>query len=98
MRWIIFDNQKLNGYLGPYRFLQNFAKPAGDPAVMAFLKGRIDNSLGILEKRLARSPFVLGDRRPSPTFRSSVTSITRRRNSASTLRARIPISRPGSSA
>lgn len=61
LRWIIFDNQKLNGYLGPYRFLRNFAKPAGDPAVMAFLKGRIDNSLGILEKRLARAPFVVGD-------------------------------------
>jgi glutathione S-transferase len=62
LRWIIFDNQKLNGYLGPYRFLRNFAKPAGDPAAMAFLKGRIDNSLGILERRLARSPFLLGDR------------------------------------
>jgi len=61
LRWIIFDNQKLNGYLGPYRFLRNFAKPA-DPAAMAFLKGRIDNSLTILEKRLARSPFVVGDR------------------------------------
>ena len=61
LRWIIFDNQKLNGYLGPYRFLRNFAKPAGDPAVMAFLKGRIDNSLGILDKRLARAPFVVGD-------------------------------------
>lgn len=61
LRWIIFDNQKLNGYLGPYRFLRNFAKPAGDPAAMAFLKGRIDNSLGILERRLARSPFVVGD-------------------------------------
>jgi glutathione S-transferase len=62
LRWIIFDNQKLNGYLGPYRFLRNFAKPAGDPAAMAFLKARIDNSLGILERRLARSPFLLGDR------------------------------------
>ncbi len=62
LRWIIFDNQKLNGYLGPYRFLKNFAKPAGDPAAMAFLKGRIDNSLTILEKRLARSAFVIGDK------------------------------------
>ncbi len=62
LRWIIFDNQKLNGYLGPYRFLRNFAKPAGDPAAMAFLKGRIDNSLGILDRRLGRTPFVLGDR------------------------------------
>jgi glutathione S-transferase len=62
LRWIIFDNQKLNGFLGPYRFLKNFAQPAGDPAVMAFLKGRIDGSLGVLDKRLAKTPFVLGDR------------------------------------
>ena len=60
LRWIIFDNQKLNGFLGPYRFLKNFARPAGDPAVMAFLKGRIDASLAILDKRLAAAPFVLG--------------------------------------
>ncbi len=45
LRWIIFDNQKVNGLLGPYRFLKNFARPPGDPAVMAFLKGRIDGSL-----------------------------------------------------
>src|SRR5580698_5337515 len=62
LRWIIFDNQKVNGFLGPYRFLKNFAKPAGDPAVMAFLKGRIDGSLAILDKRLGKAPFVLGDK------------------------------------
>ena len=60
LRWIIFDNQKVNGFLGPFRFLRNFARPAGDPAVMAFLKGRIDGSLAILDKRLAKAPFVLG--------------------------------------
>jgi glutathione S-transferase len=60
LRWIIFDNQKVNGFLGPYRFLKNFARPAGDPAVMVFLKGRIDGSLAILDKRLAAAPFVLG--------------------------------------
>jgi glutathione S-transferase len=65
LRWIIFDNQKLNGYLGPFRFLKNFARPAGDPAVMAFLKARIDNSLGILDKRLASRPYVVG---PEPTI------------------------------
>ena len=26
LRWIIFDNQKIDGYLGPYRFLQKFRK------------------------------------------------------------------------
>jgi len=62
LRWILFDNQKLNGYLGPYRFLRNFARPAGDPKVVAFLKGRIDNSLAILDNRLAPRPFVLGAR------------------------------------
>ena len=62
LRWIIFDNQKVNGFLGPYRFLKNFARPAGDPAVLAFLKGRIDGSLAILDKRLAKAPFVLGER------------------------------------
>ncbi len=60
LRWIIFDNQKVNGFLGPYRFLKNFARPAGDPAVMAFLKGRIDGNLAILDKRLAKAPFMLG--------------------------------------
>ena len=60
LRWIIFDNQKVNGFLGPYRFLRKFAKPPGHPAVLEFLKGRIDNALGILDKRLAGRPYVLG--------------------------------------
>jgi glutathione S-transferase len=62
LRWIIFDNQKVNGFLGPYRFLRIFAKPSGDPAVLAFLKGRIDNNLAIVDKRLSTRPYVLGDR------------------------------------
>ncbi len=62
LRWIIFDNQKVNGFLGPYRFLKNWAKPAGDPAVLAFLKGRIDGSLSIINKRLEKTPFLVGDR------------------------------------
>jgi glutathione S-transferase len=61
LRWIIFDNQKVNGFLGPYRFLRNFAKPPGDPAVLAFLKGRIDNNLRIVDKRLSTAPFILGE-------------------------------------
>jgi glutathione S-transferase len=62
LRWIIFDNQKLNGFLGPFRFLKTLARPAGDPAVLAFLKGRIDGNLAILDKRLAGRSFVLGER------------------------------------
>jgi glutathione S-transferase len=62
LRWIIFDNQKVSGYLGPYRFLRWIAKPPGDPAVLAFLKGRFDGSLAILDKRLAKGPFLVGER------------------------------------
>jgi glutathione S-transferase len=50
LRWMIFDNQKINGFLGPYRFLRNWAKGA-DPAVGAFFKGRLDGNLAIVNKR-----------------------------------------------
>jgi glutathione S-transferase len=60
LRWIIFDNQKLNGYLGPFRFLRNFAPTKPDPSVLEFLKGRILNSLGIVDKRLAKAPYIVG--------------------------------------
>ena len=62
LRWIIFDNQKVNGFLGPYRFLKNWAPTAPDPAVMTFLKGRIDASVAIVNKRLASHDFLLGKR------------------------------------
>jgi glutathione S-transferase len=61
LRWIIFDNQKVNGFLGPFRFLRNFAKPPGHQAVLDFLKGRIDGNLAIVDKRLANRPYILGD-------------------------------------
>jgi glutathione S-transferase len=61
LRWLMFDNQKVNGFLGPYRFLRNFA-PARDPGVEAFLKGRLDNNLTIVDKRLAKAPYLLGER------------------------------------
>jgi glutathione S-transferase len=62
LRWIIFDNQKVNGFLGPYRFLHSLARPPGDPAVLAFLKGRIDNNVVIVDRRLATRSFMLGER------------------------------------
>jgi glutathione S-transferase len=61
LRWIVFDNQKVNGFLGPFRFLKNFAKPPGDPAVMAFMKARIDGALSIVNKRLTGRQFLASD-------------------------------------
>jgi glutathione S-transferase len=62
LRWIIFDNQKVNGFLGPFRFLKNFAPKPGDPAVMDFLKGRAEGNLAIVNKRLETSPYLVGDK------------------------------------
>jgi glutathione S-transferase len=61
LRWIIFDNQKVNGFLGPYRFLKNFA-PAPNPGGEAFLLGRIGGNLAIVNKRLEKAPYLLGQR------------------------------------
>jgi glutathione S-transferase len=60
LRWIIFDNQKVGGNLGPYRFFRNFARPLGEPALLEFLKGRAQGALAIVDKRLSRHPYLLG--------------------------------------
>ena len=62
------------------------AKPPGDPAVLAFLKGRIDSNLAIVNKRLEGALTCSASVRPSPTFRWSAISIIRPKNSASTSR------------
>ncbi|MEZ5785571.1 MAG: glutathione S-transferase [Xanthobacteraceae bacterium] len=59
LRWIIFDNQKVNGMLGVFRYLKNFAPAPGDPAVMAFLKGRIDEKLAVVDKHLVGRTFLI---------------------------------------
>lgn len=61
LRWLLFDNQKVNGYIGPYRFLRWIVKPPADQKILDFLKGRIDNSMGVVEKRLAKGPWLVAD-------------------------------------
>ncbi len=62
LRWVLFDNHKLSGVLGPYRFINILAPKAPDPAVLAFLKGRVDNALAVVEQHLGRQPFMAADR------------------------------------
>lgn len=61
LRWILFDNHKFSGYFAPYRFLKAFAPKAPDPAVHAWLRGRLDNAFGIVEKHLAGREWMVGD-------------------------------------
>lgn len=60
LRWLLFDNHKFTSYLASYRYLKAFAPTAPDPAVMAWLRPRIDNAFTIVDRHLAASPFVAG--------------------------------------
>jgi glutathione S-transferase len=60
LRWMLFDNHKFSSYFATYRFLKSFLPNAPDPNVLAFLKGRFDNALGIVEKHLGKSKFMVG--------------------------------------
>lgn len=60
LRWLFFDNHKFTSYLASYRFMKSFGPAAPDPAVMAWLRGRLDNAFGIVDKHLAKSDFIVG--------------------------------------
>ena len=59
-RWLFFDNHKFTSYFASYRFAKAFGASAPDPAVMAWLKGRIVAAYGIVDKHLAASPYIVG--------------------------------------
>src|SRR3954464_11284876 len=61
LRWLFWDNHKLTGYMATYRFMRAFTR-APDQAVLAFLRRRIDDFLGILENQLHERSFVIGER------------------------------------
>ena len=61
LRWLFWDNQKLSGHMAAYRFRRAF-QPPSDPAVLAYLKGRVDDFLGILDGHVRDRPFIAGDR------------------------------------
>ncbi|HVY13774.1 MAG TPA: glutathione S-transferase family protein [Rhodopila sp.] len=61
LRWLFWDNQKLSGFMAMYRYRRAFT-PGPDPQVLAFLRGRVDDFLGIVEAEVGRRPFIAGDR------------------------------------
>ncbi|HRD77237.1 MAG TPA: glutathione S-transferase [Hyphomicrobiaceae bacterium] len=60
LRWILFDNHKFTSYFATHRFLNSIAPQAPDPAVLGFLKTRVDAAFAIVEKHLATRKFMLG--------------------------------------
>jgi glutathione S-transferase len=62
LRWILFDNHKFTSYFASWRFAKSFGPAAPDPGVEKWLKSRIDNAFGIVERHLADREYVVGDR------------------------------------
>ncbi len=61
LRWLFWDNQKLSGFMAAYRYRRAFQPPA-NPAVLAYMKARVDDFLGILEQHLQLRAFVVAER------------------------------------
>jgi len=60
LRWLFWDNQKLSGFMAMYRYRRAFT-PATDPAVLDFMRRRVDDFLGIIERSFQERPFIAGD-------------------------------------
>ncbi len=60
LRWLLFDNHKFTSYFATYRFMKAFGPSAPDPAVMAWLRGRLDGAFAIVDKHLATQPYMVG--------------------------------------
>jgi glutathione S-transferase len=61
LRWIMFDNHKFTSYFATHRFMRSFLPQTPPADVLAFLKGRFDAALAIVEKHLGASNFMIGD-------------------------------------
>jgi glutathione S-transferase len=61
LRWLFWDNHKLTGFMATYRYLRTFTS-SPDPKVLAFLRKRLDDFLGILDHHLQRNAFAIGER------------------------------------
>ena len=60
LRWLFFDNHKFTSYFGTYRFMKSFVPTPPDPAVMNWLRSRIDAAFGVVDKHLATHDFLMG--------------------------------------
>ncbi|MDI1239919.1 MAG: glutathione S-transferase [Polaromonas sp.] len=60
LRWLFFDNHKFTSYFATYRFMKAFGPATPDPAVMAWLRARMDAAFAIVDKHLATREWMVG--------------------------------------
>jgi glutathione S-transferase len=98
LRWLLFDNHRFTNNYAMHRVQNCFTPHAADPAVLAFLRSRVETSFAIADKHLADRRFVLGERPTIVDFSLRVMSITPPRRPASNSRRSIRRSMPGAGA
>jgi glutathione S-transferase len=62
MRWLFFDNHKFTNNYAMHRFQNSLTPEPAHPAVLAFLRSRVESSFSIADNHLAARPFMLGER------------------------------------
>jgi glutathione S-transferase len=60
LRWLFFDNHKFTSYFASWRFAKSFMPTPPEPGVEKWLRTRIDNAFGIVDKHLASREYVVG--------------------------------------
>lgn len=60
-RWLFFDNHKFTANMASMRFLKSFGAQAPDPAVMAFLRGRVEAAYGVVNRHLESRDWLVGN-------------------------------------
>ena len=61
LRWILWDNHKFSGQIGPTRFLKNYVVPEKRPEqVVAYLEGRLRAALKVLDTHLTQRDWMVG--------------------------------------
>jgi glutathione S-transferase len=62
IRWLLFDNHRFTNNYAMHRVQNCFTVPPVHPAVLAFLRSRVESTFLVAEKHLADRPFVLGEK------------------------------------
>jgi glutathione S-transferase len=62
MRWLFFDNHKFTNNYAMHRFQNSLTPEPVHPAVLAFLRSRVESSFAVADKHLGTRAFMLGER------------------------------------
>ena len=61
LRWVLWDNHKFSGQIGPTRFLKNYLPPEKRPEqVVVYFEGRLKAAVKVLDTHLTQRDWMVG--------------------------------------